>query len=143
MKIPCVERPEWLVVGLSFLQPAMTAIQWNKLILIATALVLGSRFNLSEISRMWLKAKGVSTLSYFFSEINISISEMQKLYAVQVMQTYSLSEGYYIIDDTMQHHSRFCRWIHGVCCLYDHVLHTNIQSKCCLLYTSPSPRDRG
>ena len=130
MKIPCVDRPEWLVVGLSFLQPAMTTIQLNNLILVATALILGSRFNLSEISRMWLKAKGVSTLSYFFSEIDISISEMQQLYAVRVMQTYSLSEGYYIIDDTMQHHSRFCRWIHGVCCLYDHVLHTNIQSKC-------------
>ena len=75
MKIPCVERPEWLVVGLSFLPPAMPAIQWNKLILIATALVLGSRFNLSEISRMWLKAKGVSTLSYFFSEINIVVQK--------------------------------------------------------------------
>ena len=93
MKIPCVERPEWLVVGLSFLQPAMTAIQLNNLTLTATALVLGSRFNLSEISRMWLKAKGVSTLSYFFSEINISISEMQKLYAVRVMLTYSLKRG--------------------------------------------------
>ncbi|MCH7965728.1 MAG: transposase [Bacteroidetes bacterium] len=130
MKVPCVERLDWLVVGLSFLQPAMTTIQLSNLTLVATALVLGSRFNLSEISRMWLKAKEVSTLSYFFSEINISISEMQKLYAVRVLQTYSLSGGYYIIDDTMEHHSRFCQWIHGVCCLFDHVLHTNLQSKC-------------
>ena len=65
MKVPCVERLDWLVVGLSFLQPALTTIQLSNLTLVATALVLGSRFNLSEISRMWLKTKGVSTLSYF------------------------------------------------------------------------------
>ena len=137
MKIPCIQPLEWLVVGLSFLQPAMTAIQLNNLILVATALVLGSRFNLSEISRLWLKAKGVSTLSYFFSDIKISISEMQGLYAVRVLQTYPLRGGYFIIDDTMEHHTRLCQWIHGVCWLFDHVLHTNLQSKCLLfLYYS-------
>ncbi|MBF0239041.1 MAG: transposase [SAR324 cluster bacterium] len=130
MKIPCIEALPWLVAGFSFLQPAMTAIQLSNLSLVATALILGSDFNLSEISRMWLKKKGVSTLSYFFSDIKISISEMQKLYAIRVLQTYSLSGGYYIVDDTMEHHTRLCRWIHGVCCLFDHVLHTNLQSKC-------------
>jgi hypothetical protein len=130
MKIPCIEPLPWLVVGFSFLQPAMTAIQLSNLSLVATALILGSDFNLSEISRMWLKAKGVSTLSYFFSDIKISISEMQKLYAIRVLQTYPLSGGFYIIDDTLEHHTRLCRWIHGVCCLFDHVLHTNLQSKC-------------
>jgi len=130
MKIPCSERPLWVVDVLSFLKPTMTAIQHENLILVVTALLQGSCFNLSEISRMWLKKKGVSTLSYFFSDAKLSILEMQKLYAVRVMQCYNLSGGYYIIDDTMQHHSLFCRWIHGVACLFDHVLQTNIQAKC-------------
>ncbi len=130
MKIPCIQPLNWLVIGLSFLQPAMTAIQFSNLVLVSTALVLGSRFNLSEISRMWLKAKSVSNLSYFFSDSKFSIMDMQNLYAVRVMQVYSLKGGYFIIDDTMEHHTRLCQWIHGVCCLFDHVLKTNLQSKC-------------
>ncbi len=55
MKIPCAERLPIIVSGLSFLMPAMTNIQFQNLTLIATALVLGAKFNLSEISRMWLK----------------------------------------------------------------------------------------
>jgi len=61
MKTPCIEPLPWLVAGFSFSQPAMTTIQLNNLSLVATALILGSHFNLSEISRMWLKAKEVVT----------------------------------------------------------------------------------
>ncbi len=57
MKVPCIQPLDWLVVGLSFLQPAMTAAQLNNLTLVATALILESRFNLSEINRMWLKKR--------------------------------------------------------------------------------------
>ena len=131
MKIPCVQRLDWVVVGLSFLQPALTSIQFNNLTLVATALILGSNFKLSEISFMWLGEKSVSTLSYFFSDAKFSISEMQELYLVQALSLYNLTEGgYFIIDDTMQHHTRFCKWIHGVCTLFDHVLHTNLKTVC-------------
>ena len=50
-------NPVCIVCGLSFLQPAMTNIQYQNLTLIATALILGSKFNLTEISLMWLKEK--------------------------------------------------------------------------------------
>ena len=56
MNIPCVERLPFLVIGLSFLQPALTAIQLNNLTLIATALVLGGKLSLTQINLMWLKA---------------------------------------------------------------------------------------
>ena len=66
MNIPCVKRLTWVVTGLVFVQPVLTAIQYENLTMIATALLLGAGFNLSTISRMWLKEKCVSTLSYFF-----------------------------------------------------------------------------
>ena len=59
MKIPCAERLPFIVSGLAFLQPALTNSQFHNLTLIATALVLGSRFCLSEINRMWLEEKCV------------------------------------------------------------------------------------
>ncbi|MGK5094347.1 hypothetical protein WDW89_20315 [Deltaproteobacteria bacterium TL4] len=85
MKIPCIERVSWIISGLAFLQSAMTSIQFYNLTLIASALILGSRFRLTDISLSWVKEKGISTLSYFFSDAKFSIQEMQKLYAVRVL----------------------------------------------------------
>ena len=53
MKLPCAKQIPFIVYGLSFLQTALTNIQYENLTLIATALILGSRFNLTEISCMW------------------------------------------------------------------------------------------
>ena len=137
MKIPCVERLPFIVSGLAFLQPALTSSQFYNLTLIATALVLGSKFCLSEINRMWLEEKCVSTLSHFMSRAKFSTAEMQHLYALQVMHLYKIKRGYFIIDDTMQHHTNYCKWIHGVFVLFDHALGTNLKAICiAVLYYS-------
>ncbi|HLC16045.1 MAG TPA: transposase, partial [Thermodesulfovibrionia bacterium] len=115
---------------MAFLQPALTRIQFDNLTLVASALVLGSSFNLTSISLMWLKEKCVSTLSYFFNDAGIRISELQQLYAKNVLSTYSLQGGYFIIDDTMEHHTALCKCIHGVCVLFDHALKTNLKAVC-------------
>ncbi len=86
MKIPCAKRLPFIVTGLSFLQPALTNIQFSNLTLIATALVLGAKFNLTEISRMWLKEKSVSTLSYLLSDAKFYIPEMAILYVAQLQK---------------------------------------------------------
>ena len=130
MKIPCARRLPFIVGGLSFLQPALTNIQFNNLTLIATALILGAKFNLTEISRMWLKEKSVSTLSYLLSDAKFYIPEMEVLYVVQLQKMYELAEGYYCIDDTMKHHTNFCKWIHGVFVLFDHAAKTNLKATC-------------
>ena len=52
------------------LKPALTNIQFKNMALVATALVLGSGFNLSRISRMWLEDKVVSTLSFVYPMLN-------------------------------------------------------------------------
>ena len=130
MKIPCAERLPFIVTGLSFLQPALTNAQFNNLTLVATALVLGGQFSLSAINRMWLGKKCVSTLSYFFSHAKFSSPEMEHLYALQLMRLYNLKGGYYCIDDTMKHHTNYCKWIHGVFVLFDHALKTNLKAIC-------------
>jgi len=75
MRMPCAQPIAFLVSGLSFLQPALTTIQFNNMLMVATALVLGSGFNLSRINQMWLKRKAISTLSYFLSDAKISPQE--------------------------------------------------------------------
>ena len=130
MKIPCIQRLPFIVLGLSFLQPELTRIQFNNLTMIATALVLGSKFNLTEISCMWLKEKVVSTLSHFLSDAKFSTVEMQHLYILQTLHLYKVNKGYFLIDDTMKHHTKFCKWIHGVFVLFDHALMTNLKATC-------------
>lgn len=130
MKIPCARPLIPLVTGLSFLEPALSRIQFDNLTLIATAIVVGGTFCLTEIHRLWLKEKAVSTLSYFLSDAKFYTHEMEILYAKRLLQVYKISDGYFIIDDTMQHHSTFCKWIHGVFVLFDHALKTNLKAIC-------------
>jgi len=130
MNIPCAKRLCFIVYGLAFIQPAMTQIQFNNLTLIATALVLGSGFSLTAISRMWLKERCVSTLSYFFTDAQIRLNEVQNLYAKHALSAYNLEGGNYLIDDTMKHHTFLCKCIHGVCVLFDHALKTNLKAIC-------------
>lgn len=130
MKIPCAGRLPFIVSGLSFLKPELTRIQFDNLTLIATALVLGAKFSLTEISRMWLSEKCVSTLSYFLSDAKFCTRQMQHLYMLRVLRLYNIKGGYFIIDDTMKHHTDFCKWIHGVCVLFDHALKTNLKAIC-------------
>ncbi|MCP4931260.1 MAG: transposase, partial [Candidatus Marinimicrobia bacterium] len=130
MKLPCAKQIPFVVCGLSFLQPAMTNIQYQNLTLIATALILGSKFNLTEISLMWLKEKSVSALSEFLSDAKLSTDQMQQLYQLRTQQLYKITGGYFIIDDTMVHHTKFCKWIHGVNILFDHAFGTNLKAKC-------------
>ena len=130
MKLPCAKQIPFIVYGLSFLQPALTNIQYQNLALIATALVLGSKFNLTEISLMWLKEKSVSTLSEFLSDAKFSTDEMQHLYLLRTMHLYTITNGYFIVDDTMLHNSKFCKWIHGVSFLFDHALGATQKARC-------------
>ena len=130
MKLPCAKQIPFIVYGLSFLQTAMTNIQYQNLTLIATALVLGSKFNLTEISLMWLKEKSVSALSEFLSDAKFSTDEMQHLYILRTINLCNITSGYFIVDDTMLHHTKFCKWIHGVSFLFDHGLGATLKATC-------------
>ena len=133
MRLPCAKPLAFIVTGLSFLKPGLTNIQFDNMTLVATAIILGSGLNLSCISRLWLKDKVVSTFSYLFSDAKFHVPELQQLYAKRVQQVYDITEGYFIIDDTMTHHTKFCKWIHGVFVLFDHALGTNLRA-CCIVF---------
>lgn len=81
---------------------------------------------------MILKEKSVSTLSHFLSDAKFSTVEMQALYASRALFRYKINKrkGYFIIDDTMTHHSKFCKWLHGVFVLFDHAIGTNLKARC-------------
>lgn len=137
MNIPCVKHLSFLVIGLSFLRPELTAIQFNNLTLIATALVLGGKFSLTQINLMWLKEKSISTLSWFMADAKLLTPAIMHLYALHAIKTYNIKDGYFLIDDTLQHHTKFCKLIHGVFVLFDHAARTNLKSKCIVfLYCS-------
>lgn len=104
MHIPCVKRLALAVSGLVSVQPALTAIQCDNMTLIATALLLGSGFNLSTISRMWLKEKCARVLSYFFSDAKIETEEVQRRPVKYALRLSPIVCGYFIVDDTLNHH---------------------------------------
>jgi hypothetical protein len=79
---------------------------------------------------MWLKEKSVSALSEFLSDAKLSTYEMQQLYLLRTLHLYKTQIGYFIIDDTMLHNSKFCKWIHGVSILFDHAFGTNLKARC-------------
>ena len=130
MKIPCASSPAFLIAGLSFLQPELSNIQFQNFTMIATALILGAKFNLTEISRMWLKERCVSALSEFLSDAKFSMIEMQRLHLLNMRGTCGITGGYFLVDDTMKHHTKFCKWIHGTQVLFDHALGTNAKAAC-------------
>ncbi len=132
MKIPCIRRLDFIVNGLSFLIPSLTGTQFMNITMFATALVLGSRFKLTDFSLMWLKKKSVSTISEFFSDSKFSFYEMNAAFAKRVQAIYPLCEGggYFIIDDTMQHHTKLCKMIYGVFWLFDHAFGTSLKAIC-------------
>jgi hypothetical protein len=78
--------------------------------------------------------KSLSTLSEFLSDAKISTYEMQQLYLLRTIHLYKIKGGYFLIDDTMLHHSKFCKWIHGVSILFDHALGTNLSAHCVVFY---------
>jgi len=125
-----VERLPFIVIGLSFLQGALTPAQFNNMTMIATAVVLGSKFSLTEISLMWMNERCVSTLSHFLSDAKFCTLEMQNHYILRTHSLYKIKGGYFIIDDTMKHHTKLCQWIHGVCVLFDHAMNTNLKAIC-------------
>jgi hypothetical protein len=115
-----VKRLAWVVTGLVFVQPALTAIQFANLTLIATALILDSSFNLSAISRLWLKEKCVSPLSSFLSDAKMVPEELQTRDGKHARKVYPIGCGYVLIDDTLNHHTGLCKGIHGGCVFFEH-----------------------
>ena len=128
--IPCVAVTELISEGLSFLRGVVTDLQLGNLMMIATTVVLYSRFNLSQVSRSWLSKRTVNAFSHCLEAAKFDLDEACNAYARMLHSSYSLSGGRFIIDDTMEKHSKLCKLIHGVARHWDHVLRTTVSAKC-------------
>jgi len=47
---------------------------------------------------------------------------------------YPVPPGYFLIEDTMKHHTKLCKWIHGFFVLFDHALGTNCKTTCIVFF---------
>ena len=128
--IPCIAVPELIFQGLSFLRGVVTDLQLGNLMMMATTVVLYSRFNLSEVSRAWLSKKTVNAFSHCLKAAKFNLDEACDAYARMLQGNYTLSGGRFIIDDTMEKHSKLCKFIHGVSKHWDHVFNTTVSAKC-------------
>jgi len=128
--IPCIDILSLVQEGFQFLRSVITDLQLRNLMLIATAVILQSRFNLSQVSRSWLKERSVNAFSHALMRMKINLDEAAHAYAKMLQSRYELGGGRFIIDDTLEHHSRLCRFIHGVCKHWDHVFRTHLSAQC-------------
>jgi len=128
--IPCIDLLQMVREGFQFLRGVVTDLQLNNLMMIATTVILYSRFSLSEVSRSWLKKRTINAFSHCLKAARFNLKEAMNAYAKMLRQSYDLKGGRFIIDDTMEHHTKLCKFIYGVCRHWDHVFRTNVSAKC-------------
>ncbi|MGI0059896.1 MAG: transposase, partial [Nitrosotalea sp.] len=106
--------------------------QLNNFIWLLSALILGQKFSLSHIENLLLNRKSDNAFSWFMSHSKLNLEQIWQTvlsYAVQTFKAVGLP-GKFIIDDTIEKHSKFCRFIQGACTLYDHSTGAYVQGKC-------------
>ncbi len=128
--VPCIEILHIVREGFQFLRGVVTDIQLYNLMMIGTAVILHCKFNLSSISRSWLKKKSVNAFSHCLMYAKFNLDEAIQAYSRMLRNSYELSGGRFIIDDTMNHHSNFCKFIYGVFWYWDHAFKTNVSAVC-------------
>ena len=128
--IPCVGLLNIVREGFQFLRGVVTELKLNNLMMIATTVILYSKFSLSEVNRSWLKEKSANAFSHCLKAARFNLKEAMNAYAKMLRQSYDLLGGRFIIDDTMEHHTPLCNFIYGVCRHWDHVFRTNLSAKC-------------
>ena len=92
--------------------------------------MLYSKFNLSEVSRRWLSNRTVNAFSHCLKAAKFNPDEACNAYARMLHRSYSLSGCRFIMDDTMEKHSKLCRFIRGVSKHWNQVFHTTVSAKC-------------
>src|SRR3990172_2276317 len=109
-----------------FSKPQMKNFVW-----LLSAVILGQKFNLSHIEGLLLGGKSDNAFSWFLSHAKISPAQIWEAllkYAKSAFNTVGRA-GYFIVDDTIEKHSKFCRFIQGVCSLYDHSTGAYVKGK--------------
>ena len=128
--VPCVAIVDLIREGFEALRGVVTDLQLRNLMMIGTAVLLHSRFSLSEVSRSFLRERSVNAFSHCLKAAKFRLDDAAHAYALMLHNRYELSGGRFIIDDTLEHHTSLCRFIHGVCRHWDHVFGKSTSAKC-------------
>jgi SRSO17 transposase len=130
--LPCTKIVGFIEEGFKDLAEELSRAQLMTLMMAATALVLGCPFNLSQMARQWLAQKSVNAFWYAVNAAKIEFTSVEEVRFKMIAQRYAgrLCGGRFIIDDTMNHHSKMCRVIHAVFTFWDHVFGTNLKAQC-------------
>jgi hypothetical protein len=128
--LPNIDILAMIKEGFVFLKGIVTDLQLGNLMMIATATILQSQFNLSMVSRTWLKEKSVNAFSHCLKKAKINIKEATIALSRMQRESNKLEGGRFIIDDTLEHHSKFCKFIAWVVIQWDHVIHATAKGIC-------------
>ena len=132
LKMPILKPLSWVVEGVNGLDFGLTQPQKANLIRLLTAMFLLSSLSLSTVVMGWMGIISVNALSHFMSYAGIDghrLMDSAVRFAIKAMNLKGISIRL-AIDDTMEHHSKFCRCIASVYNLFDHALGTYCQAKC-------------
>jgi len=108
--VPCIDILNFIREGFQFLRAVVTDLQLNNLMMIATTVILYSRLCLSEVSRSRLKKRTVNAFSHCLKAAKFKLKDAMNAYARMLRQSYDLQGGRFIIDDTMEHHTKLCKF---------------------------------
>jgi hypothetical protein len=132
LKMPILKELSWVIEGVSGLDTKLTKPQKTNLMRLLTAIILLNTTTLSVVAIGWMDIISVNALSHFMSYSGLNgyvLMDSAVRFAIRVMNLKNVAVKL-AIDDTMEHHSRFCRSIANVYNLFDHVLGTYCQAKC-------------
>jgi len=132
LKMPILKELCWVIEGVNGLDTKLTKPQKTNLIRLLTAIILLSTTTLSTVAIGWMGTISVNALSHFMTYAGLK-GEIFMASAVRFAIRSMGLKGAVVklaIDDTMEHHSRFCKCIANVYNLFDHALGTYCQAKC-------------
>jgi DDE superfamily endonuclease len=132
LTMPILKELGWISDGVSELDANFTKPQKTNLVRLLTAMILLSTMTLSTVAVGWLGNISVNALSHFMSYSGLCGSTLMASAVRFTIRKFGL-KGVPIrlaIDDTMEHHSKFCRCIANVYNLFDHALGSYCRAKC-------------
>lgn len=132
MNLPIIAPLSFVVNAIKALDVRLTIPQRKNMGIILTAMILLKTLCLSKICGAMVEQCAVNTLSHFFSYAGLcgyALMHGAVRYAIKIFDLARFSVKL-AIDDTMKHHSKFCKCIDAVYWLFDHVIQANCKAQC-------------
>lgn len=106
--------------------------QLRNLIWMVSCVIIGQRFCLSYISTLILAERSTNALSWFLTGSKICPVTLWRAVVYHCVKTFEIvgKPGRFIIDDTLEKHSKGAKVIHAVYWLWDHCIGAHVKARC-------------